>query len=469
MALSHTQNLDLSLKQQLTLTPQLQQAIKILNMNTVDLDLEISQMLSQNFMLELDSDLSMERTDDYDDDAREGLLDEMGAELEYDGEWEDHYDRDWEDHAPYREEAPNLEEFVSSSASLESYLTEQLDQMSLSAPIRVIAEALIYHLDEDGYLREKPADLAKLYDCRTQTLKSALTALKNCQPTGIAAADLEECLNMQIAMLPRSTPYIEVLERIMARHFLFINKNPAMIRSRLGIDEETYNHALALLRSLNPRPAHELNQATTAYVKPEIIVREKGRISYVETGDGLRPALSINETYADMVKHASDNDKTLMQAQLNEARWFMNAIDKRADTIKRVAGIIVALQQDFFQEGEKAMQPLTRQKVADLLDIHESTVSRAVNGKYLMCKRGLFELRYFFSNQLETADGEDQSTTAVKAIIADIIKQENPKKPLSDQKITDMLAEQGYKIARRTVAKYREELGISTSSIRRQR
>lgn len=470
MALTHSQNLDLSLKQQLTLTPQLQQAIKILNMNTMDLNLEVTQMLSQNFMLETDSDFEQEFTSLEDSETvEEGIKEDIDAELDYDSTWDEHYDQDWREQTPYREEAPNLEEYISDKPTLDSFLKEQLDSSAIPDDVREAAETFIYHLDEDGYLREKISDLARMYDFPLPTAKAGVEAIKNCQPSGVGASDLQECLALQMEMLPKDTPYLDVLERIMSRHFLFINKNPAMIRARLGVDEATYNHAIALLRSLNPRPAREYNAGATQYVKPEIIVRESGGISYVETGENLRPALSINETYANMIKHANAHDKALLQAQLNEARWFINAIDKRADTIKRVAGIIVALQQDFFQEGEKAMQSLTRQKVADMLDIHESTVSRAVNGKYLMCKRGIFELRYFFSNQLSTENGEDQSTTAVKAIISEMVGKEDAKKPLSDQKITDLLSDKGYKIARRTVAKYREELDIPTSSIRRHR
>ena len=210
------------------------------------------------------------------------------------------------------------------------------------------------------------------------------------------------------------------------------------------------------MRSLDPRPGQSYNETATEYIEPDIIVREKNGISYIEANDSIRPELTINQDYAKIAESVKGADKTLLQAQLQEARWFLTAIDKRADTIRRVAHIIVALQQDFFQEGEAAMRPLSRKKVAEMLDIHESTVSRAVNGKYLLCKRGIYELRYFFSAQLENSDGDDQSIVAIKALIAEIVGGESPDKPLSDQKITDILNERGHKIARRTVTKYRE-------------
>lgn len=470
MALNHTQNLDLSLKQQLSLTPQLQQAIKILNMNGVELALEVQQMLEQNFMLNLDNqDYQLEAIEYSEEKSSEGLLETLSEELEYDSSWEEHYDHDWEAHSPHREEENNLEQYISEQYTLDSYLQEQLAQMPLSAEARQIAEILIYHLDEDGYFRDNINEVAKQYSLKPQQIKEGLEIIKRCQPTGVGAIDLEECLNLQIALLADTTPHLETLKRIMARHFLFVAKNPKLVQERLNISENEFQQAITLLKSLDPRPGQKYTNRPPPYIEPEIIVREKGGISYIETEEHLIPSISINETYAQLVKHANAQEKTLLQAQINEARWFINAIDKRADTIRRVAGIIVAIQQDFFQEGEKAMQPLTRQKVADMLDIHESTVSRAVNGKYLMCKRGIFELRYFFSNQLETTDGEDQSTTAIKAIISDIIEKEDPKNPLSDKNIADILSEQGYKIARRTIAKYREALNIPTSSQRRQR
>lgn len=478
MALTQGQNLDIALKQQLSLTPQLQQAIKILNMNSQDLHLEISNMLAQNFMLELNDGIQQEKTDgsgnadDADNAERNhedtpSLPTELNTELDHDSCWEDSYDNDWQDHAPYQDNDSSWEDYHSASPNLHAALSEQIAQMPLPPDVRACAEFLIYHVDADGYLRERIPDLARMYDVRITPIREAVQAIQNCQPIGVGAADLEECLNLQIEALPDDTPHLDTLKLIMQRHFIYISKNPSSIISKLGLSDDEYHAAMRLLKSLDPRPGQHYSSGPPPYVRPEIKVLERHGISYIETDESLYPALSINETYAKLAKHATEQEKTLLQAQLNEARWFISAIDKRADTIRRVAGIIVALQQDFFQEGEKAMQPLTRQKVADMLDIHESTVSRAVNGKYLSCKRGIYELRYFFSTQLEAADGEDQSTTAIKAIIADIISKENPKKPLSDQAITDLLAKQGSTIARRTVAKYREELNIPTSSLRR--
>ena len=463
------QNLDLSLKQQLTLTPQLQQAIKILNMSALELQQEISQMLAQNFMLEAKSEFSLESTREEDGEPAEGLTDILSDELEYDAEWDDHYDHDWQDHQPYQEEAPNLEQFVSHSPDLGEYLCEQIAQMPIDATLKHNAEILVYLLDENGYFYENIKEVSEKHQTSETAMRKALAVVQSCLPSGVGARSLEECLNLQIALLPRDTPYLELLERIMARHFPFIAKNPKMIRQRLNISEEDYNHAIALLKSLDPLPGQNFSNTAPQFVQPEIIVREKNGISYVETGDTLRPDIELNTAYAKLVEHCAEKDRVLLSAQLQEARWFLTALDKRADTVKRVAAVIVAIQQDFFQEGPTAMRPLTRQKVAEMLDIHESTVSRAVNGKYLTCKRGIYELRYFFSTQLENSDGDEQSATAIKAIIEKIIQNEDPKRPLSDQAISDLLAKEGQQVARRTISKYRELMNIPATAQRRKR
>ena len=466
---NYSQNLDLSLKQQLTLTPQLQQAIKILNMNALELSQEISQMLAQNFMLEAKSEFSMETTREEDGEPAEGLTNTLTDELEYDAQWDDHYDHDWQDYRPHQEESPDLEQYISNNPDLGAYLCEQIEQMPLDPELRKNAETLVYLLDENGYLLENLQEIAEAHQQSERAMRKALTIVQSCLPSGVGARSLEECLNLQIAMLPRDTPHLDTLQRIMARHFAFIAKNPQMIRQRLGISESDYQHAIALLKSLNPLPGQNYGDGAPQYIQPEIIVREKNGISYIETGDNLRPAIELNDTYIKLIKQCNEQERTLLTAQLQEARWFLTALDKRADTVKRVASVIVAIQQEFFQEGPTAMRPLTRQKIADMLDIHESTVSRAVNGKYLSCKRGIYELRYFFSSQIENSEGDEQSTTAIKALIEKIIAGENPAAPLSDQAISDLLAKEGHQVARRTISKYRELMNIPATSQRRKR
>ena len=469
-----SQSLDLALKQTLTLTPQLQQAIKLLNMGNLDLNVEISNMLAQNIMLERKGDILHENPGSESESGDSGedtdsLLQHLSGELEYDSTWDEHYDHDWKDHAPYREEDDNPELYISAKPTLAAYLEEQINQMPLDDTRRRAALAVAFELDDDGYFRSEAEAVAAQQQLRVADIEDGIRIVQQCQPGGVGARTLEECLNIQIAALPPATPYLKELRLIMGRCYNLVGRSPQTIRQRLSMDIPTYNHAMALLRSLDPRPGQQYSGNTPQHVEPEIIVREKNGISYIETTDSIHADLAINQTYAELAESAKGADKTLLQAQLQEARWFLSAIDRRADTIRRVAGVIVALQQDFFQEGDSAMRPLTRQKVAEILGIHESTVGRAINDKYLLCKRGIYELRYFFSNQLESTEGEDQSVIAIKALISEMINEENPAKPFSDQSLAERLAERGYKIARRTVTKYRESLGIPTTSLRRHR
>lgn len=471
---SQNHNIDLALSGQLVLTPQLRQAINILNMSTLDLNQEIREMLMQNFMLRMDDqEFSTTESETERENEDGGMINQLDENLEYDSSWDDFYDTDWQDASPYREDESNIEEYVSAKPSLQEYLLEQLEQMNLAPNVALACNVLLYFLDEDGYFREDIATISKQYKLTITDLKNALETIKGCQPTGVGASSLQECLAMQVALLPENTPDRDLVKRVVDRYFYFINQDTDLICERLNISEEHLAQIIKTISSLNPRPGTAFQAMTLNTVKPDIIVHEKRGISYVELNRAVvRPELEIDQKYADLLKQSlTAQEKTLLRTKLAEAKWFLTAIDKRADTIQRVAAVVVALQQDFFQEGEKAMIPLTRQQVASKLDIHESTVSRAINGKYLMCKRGIFELRYFFNDaiEVETEEEPDSSTVAIKTIIKDLISNEDRKKPLSDQKITDLLKKEGYVLVRRTVTKYREELGFATSYDRRLR
>lgn len=478
--LSYRQQLDTALSTQLTLTPQLQQAIRILNMGNQELAQTINEMLEQNFLLEApdlireDSDWSHELKQDdakteelgqeNDFDAEE-LPNELHTEMDSDSDWEEVYS-DWQEVGnPSADD--DLEYQFSAPPSLTQYLLEQVQLMTLAPNQYWHCQIIIDALSADGYFREDLEELAKAHHCSRDDLDKALKLVQQLQPAGIGAHNLEECLSLQIEQLPQHTPYLDALKKIMQRYFVYLGKDHALICKRLALSQETFAHALALLRSLNPEPGHAYQTIPSQHIRPEIVVREKNGISYVETSDSLTPTVQLNQSYLALIKHSKGAEKELLTAQLQQAKFFLHALDKRAETVKRVATVIVAMQQEFFQLGEIAMQPLTRQQVGKLLNLHESTIARAVNGKYLQCRRGIYELRYFFSQQLENVDGEDSSTTAIRAAIAKLIEEENPKKPLSDQAICDKLNESGHLLARRTVAKYREQLGISSSSERR--
>lgn len=462
--MSYSQKLDLGLKQTLSLTPQLQQAIRLLSLNDLEIQHEISHFLEHNFMLER----GIERTEASDLDSREHT-EELSGQLSFDHEdWHDYDLPEWErDPAPDDDEEKARQ--IEYRPSLSTYLLEQIEQMPISEQERESALLIVYHLEEDGYLRTELSALAKQYKRTLTQMEAGLSCVQQCLPSGVGARSLEECIRLQMESIDPKTPYLYTLRRIMNRHFAYITKNPKLIKQTLDLSDKAFAGAMALLRSFTPYPAEDYQQTHNYHVSPEIIVHEKHGISFLEPLKMHQYGLRINQTYADLIKQCSGQDRSLLQAQMQEARWFLSALDKRMETLYRVAEQIVAYQQEFFQEGETAMRPLTRGKVAEVLGIHESTVSRAVLGKYLRCKRGVFELRYFFSTQLESDDGEDQSATAIKAMISEMIAQENPEKPLSDIDIANQLHERGYKIARRTVAKYREALNIPATAIRRKR
>lgn len=462
--------LETAIKQTLSLTPQLQQAIRILNMNDVELNHEITQMLSTNFMLELDrefGEVTSSKAGEEEEFEPDSIIDHLG-ELEFDSDWRESYE-DWQEDegkTNSRKDDDDLETDLYEQQTLLESLVEQVQVMPLPREeLREPVLMLAYSLDEDGYLREDLTNIAREQGVGRKLLEEALQYLQQCQPAGVGARNLLECVLIQLDNMDQNSPALQNLKNICRNYFDRIHRHPTFIMRRLGLNEEEFDDALELLKSVNPHPGRGFMKEGSGYVQPEIFVREKNGISYIEMNGDMRHNITINQTYARLAANANERDKTILQAQLQEARWFLNALEKRSETIRKVATAIVQVQQDFFQQGELAMLPLTRQQVAEMLGIHESTVSRAVNGKFLSCKRGIFELRYFFSAQTS----EDKSTTAIKAVLQEIISGENPARPFSDQQLSEELAKRGYCVARRTIAKYREAMGIDTASYRKRR
>lgn len=465
------QSVDIKQSQSLLLSPKLQQAIRILNMNGIELTQTVNHMLTQNFMLELDKEFDVQTTksetenEDENDDVS-STIDHLG-ELEFDSDWQDSYE-DWQENAKSAssDNEESFESYTAPEISLNEYLEEQIRQMPISESVQESALILVYSLADDGYLRDPLNEIAETHKQSVGALEAGLKVLQSCQPTGIGARSLQECLSLQLEALPSDTPYLPIAKRITNRYLFDLYKDNEGIQKKMRINQRDFDEALKLLKSLNPLPAGEFMSQREIQVQPDIFVREKNGISFIEMNEEALPSLSINKMYAQLAKECKkERDRELLTGQINEARWFIQALEKRADTIKKVASILVALQQDFFQHGELAMRPLNRKNIAEILKVHESTVSRAVSGKYLLCKRGLFELRYFFSAQTQ----EELSTTAIKALIGEMIEKENPKKPLSDQQLTEELNKLGHTIARRTVAKYREALGFESAMERRKK
>lgn len=468
------QNINLGLKQQLNLTPQLQHAIKILAMNRLELSQEIQFMLDQNVMLESrqfdeasEHDSEIAENDDAPEE-RDGLLNTLDSELPYDSSWEDSYDDCWNDMKPAHEPEQEFTEYTAYQPSLKESLNQQLDQISIGDDLRTAAQIIIDELDADGYCRTELKQLAHSYALNVALLEHALQVVQGFSPSGIAARNLEECLRLQTEALPLDTPYRDVLLRIFQRNFFHIDKNPELIQKRLDLNDEDFNGALSLLKSLQPFPADRSSERDS-HIEADLILREKHGIYYAQLLQDPSDAigLRINRSYARMVNSYTGDDRLFMRAQLQEAQWFISAIEKRNDTVLRIANAIIAYQQDYFATGAHAMRPLSMNQIAEMVDMNQSTVSRSVNGKYLLTPHGIIELRQFFSTQIDSDTHDDPSAIAVKAIIKDLIAAEDSSKPLSDNAIGQRLSEQGIHIARRTISKYREELGISSSSQRR--
>lgn len=486
------QALGLRTGQALTMTPALQQAIRLLQLSTLDLKQEIQQAIESNVMLELDEDAPSEVPEDI---AAEALAadtaeareladladvsvhsdDAIPEEMPVDADWSDIYDtapssersgEDDEDLAEFRR--ANLRE----SESLQEHLRWQARLAPFSEWEAEVADYLIDAVNEDGYLEDW--DEACLHFRETMGLdprriEKVLRVVQDFDPPGVAARDLSECLALQLRLLPTGTPGREAAITLVTRHLTLIGrKDLAALRRAAGLDEAMVKTALALIRTLQPHPGRPYAAHESDYIEPDVFVtKHQGRWK-VGLNREAAPSVRINPHYLSMVKRAdSSRDQVTLKTHLQEARYFLHSLQSRNDTLLRVAQCIVEEQRAFLEYGHEAMRPLVLRDVASQLGIHESTVSRATANKYLLTPRGLFELKHFFSSHVQTVGGGVASATAIQAMLKRLISAEQANQPLSDATLADLLQKEGIQVARRTVAKYREALGIPPSHERR--
>jgi RNA polymerase sigma-54 factor len=335
-----------------------------------------------------------------------------------------------------------------------------------------IATAIVYALDEDGYLLDTLEDiaagLAPEYLVDASQVDAVLRRIQRMEPVGVASRDPGECIRVQLDVLPASTPERDTARRI-ARDFLdlVVAGDTAELTRALAVDEERLETALDLIRSLEPRPGARYDNRADEYLVPDVYVREVEGRWVTSLSPDNDPRLKLNTYYVQLLRKSSAQDRKYLEGRLQEARWLMSSLELRNRTLTTVSQCIVDAQQAFLEHGEIAMRPLILKDIAERAGVHESTVSRATTRKYMLTPRGLFELKYFFSSHVSTADGGTVSATSVKARLARLIASETPGKPLSDQALCDTLNAEGILVARRTVAKYREALGIGSSSDRR--
>ncbi len=466
--------LQLRLNQQLTLTPQLQQAIRLLQLSRLELESELRELAESNPLLELEGDADAAPADAAAEDATTDRADAADAGAEpLDSErteepWDEGFDVPSGGGAHDGDEA--FEPQDAAPIGLHEHLLQQVELLKLSPRDRAIAIALIDAVDEDGYLREGLAPVqAALRDDTVDVaeIEAVRHRIQQLDPTGIASLDLRDCLTAQLRTLAPDTAHLHLAQAIVADHLDTLAKRDlARIARGLQVPPEAVAEAAALIRALDPRPGAALGAAPVEYVAPDAyVVREHGRWR-VHLAAGNQPRLGINRHYSGLIARARREDAAYLKGQLQEARWLIKSLQQRADTLQRVAEAIVRQQSAFLDYGPEAMRPLVLREIAEEVGMHESTISRVTTRKYLHTPRGTFEFKYFFSSGVATEDGGAASATAVQALIRKLVDVENPRRPLSDQALADELNHRGIQVARRTVAKYREALRIPSSSER---
>ncbi|WP_255988568.1 RNA polymerase factor sigma-54 [Chitinolyticbacter albus] len=457
------QSLQLKLSQQLNLTPQLQQSIKLLQLSTLDFRQEIERYMVENPLLEPGEDRGEgSEGGDADGETNDSPLESNNDFGDDEWSWGSggsggHGDDD-EDFDPASNTAREL--------TLREHLLEQAGLLPLTALDRAVLALLIDALDDDGFLTQTldeifsqlPEELITETGLEIEDLSVALARLKHLDPIGVGARDMSEALAIQLRLLPKSEAN-QLALALVERHLdLLATRDYTRIKKALKCDDALLRAANELIVGLNPRPAAKWAQLTPRYVIPDAIVyKARGRWR-VRLNEAARPRFRVNQMYANILQRSEGG---VMARELQEARWLVKSVQQRFDTILRVAEAIVARQHAFFEHGEVAMRPMVLRDIAEELDLHESTISRVTSQKYLHSPRGLFEFKYFFGSHVETEAGGECSATAIKALLKQLIQNEDKTKPLSDSALAEALSQQGIVVARRTVAKYREAMQIA--------
>ena len=490
------QSIQLRLSQHLTMTPQLQQAIKLLQLSTLDLQKEIQEALDTNLMLEEGDeadrfvpgeaeDIRLPHTEVSESpmgDAEDFKADrEVGAdsdlipnELPVDTQWADVYDSYLPATAHGADDGSDFDPFAHQSRpqTLRDHLAWQINLSRLSERDFTIAQAVIDAIDADGYLR---ADLEELLaaegddDVSPEEVETLIHRVQSLDPPGVGARRLQECLLIQRRQMPYATAFRDAALAVCDAGFELLPRSDIAALARLlKLPEDAISGALDLIRRLSPRPGGSIQEATPEYVTPDIFVRKKEGRWHVELNAESTPKLRVNADYLRLIRRADQSaDSVTLKSHLQEARWLIKSLASRNDTVLRVGSKIVEMQQEFFEYGDEGMRPMVLRDIAEALELHESTVSRVTTQKYMHTPRGTFEFKYFFSSHVNTASGGECSSTAIRALIRKLIAGESTKKPLSDSKIAQELENQGINVARRTVAKYREAMGIPPSNERK--
>ncbi|EPF70767.1 RNA polymerase factor sigma-54 [Acinetobacter rudis] len=474
----------LKVSNSLALTPQLQQAIRLLQLSSVELEQEIELQLETNPLLErVDDDSAQLSLEEFQQEQGEKeLSDSLNAdylpdELPVDTHWDDVYSH--QSTSLERPEYEEREDIRSAQDTLKNHMLGQINLLKFSQLDQLIAYCIVDALDEKGYLEATIDEIVQSVQGLLQQMQSdeeveadeVVVVLKHIQrldPIGIGARHLPECLSIQLQMLPLDTTSRTEALRLIDSYELLIANDLNKLMRQADLCTEQLQAAVALLKSLTPYPGLVFSAQESDYQIPDVVVTKKNQVWHVQLNPDVVPKLKVNHFYANMIRRADNStDNQYLKNHLLDAKNFIKSVDERHKTLLKVASCIVQHQRQFLEIGAEGMIPLILRDIAEEVGLHESTVSRVTTNKYLLTPRGLFELKYFFSSHVGTSAGGEMSSTAIRAKIKKLIAEENPRKPLSDNSIASLLKEQGIDVARRTVAKYRESLHIASSSDRK--
>jgi RNA polymerase sigma-54 factor len=467
------------------MTPQLQQAIRLLQLSSLELQAEIQEALETNPLLEVEEDYDYDENDrnrSDDDQASRDISQlenqDIPEDLPVDSKWEDMYD-----HQPVSSvgnsqmvdsdlERENQDE---STDTLQQHLLWQMRLTPFTETEAAIATMIIDSVEDDGYLKTTLEEILEslseeFEELELDEIETVLHRIQHFDPVGVAARDLRECLLIQLRVYEASgIPHIDLLRELIDKHLDTLAKRDyAQIKRALKVSDDELTELVRSIQLLNPRPGTQIQTDNTEYIVPDVYARKHNGKWQLSLNPDNAPRLQIAEHYAQLVNRADNSaENTYLKNNLQEARWFLKSLQSRNETLLKVTEAIVERQKAFLDHGEEAMKPLVLADIAEAVEMHESTISRVTTRKYLHTPRGIFELKYFFSSHVSTEAGGECSATAIRAIIKKLVAAENPRKPLSDSKIAAILGDQGINVARRTIAKYRETLAIAPSNERK--
>ncbi|GAB3476281.1 RNA polymerase factor sigma-54 [Marinomonas epiphytica] len=490
------QSLQLKIGQQLTMTPQLQQAIRLLQLSTLDLQQEIHEFLESNPLLEIDDELantpaennSIESKTEKKTDERSTEAESNPEEARLESEWTDSIpeelsiDSNWDDTYQNSASVSDVSSFEGESdfesrnapeENIQDHLIWQLNLTHMSDRDIEIAYAIIECVKSDGYLSISTEEICEALSAELEELEideviAVQHRLQRFDPVGVCSIDLRDCLLVQLEAY-RDHPLYKSTHNLIDNHLgLLGSRDFAQLTRKTKLKEAALKEVVTLIQQLNPRPGSAVDNLNTDYVIPDVSVKKIKGTWQVELNNDALPPVKINETYSAMANTAAKSeDATYIKNSLQEAKWFIKSLQSRNETLLKVASCIVNRQIDFFELGEEAMKPMVLHDVAEEVGMHESTISRVTTQKFMHTPKGIFELKYFFSSHVNTASGGECSSTAIRAMIKKLVAEEPAQKPLSDNKLANTLADQGIQVARRTVAKYREAMNIPPSNERK--